>query len=183
MTEYKSKVKYEAPIEINIEEDFPDLGSMAVSEIENMICSAVLKVGITVDKEELIKALRYDRGQYEKGYADGKRDAADAIEALQAEQKKTVTQIFGEERMAWEGRCKDLLYHIENLQAQLPKRGEWIPGREIGKEYFYDKCITYYEGWHCSNCNVVFEQENKPKYNYCPNCGAKMDGERKEVEG
>ena len=88
MTEYKSKVKYEAPIEINIEEDFPDSGSMAVSEIENMICSAVLKVGITVDKEELIKALRYDRGQYEKGYADGKRDAAAAIEALQADVKR-----------------------------------------------------------------------------------------------
>lgn len=84
MTEYKSKVKYEAPIEINIEEDFPDPGAMAVSEIENMISSAVLKVGITVDKEELIKALRYDRGQYEKGYADGKCDAAAAIEALEA---------------------------------------------------------------------------------------------------
>ena len=78
MTEYKSKVKYEAPIEINIEEDFPDYGSMAVSEIENIICSAVLKVGITVDKEELIKALRYDRCQYEKGYEDGKRDAIEA---------------------------------------------------------------------------------------------------------
>lgn len=28
-------------------------------------------MGIYVDKEELIKALRYDRQQYDKGYADG----------------------------------------------------------------------------------------------------------------
>ena len=57
-------------------------------------------------------------------YAAKDDDAADAIEALQADQKKTVTQIFGEEQMAWEGRCKALMYQIADLQAQLPKRGE-----------------------------------------------------------
>jgi len=57
-------------------------------------------------------------------------DAADAIEALQADQKKTVTQIFGEEQMAWEGRCKDLMYQIADLQAQLPKRGEIVRCKE-----------------------------------------------------
>ena len=31
---------------------------------------AVQRVGVTVDKEELIKALRYDRRQYENGYRD-----------------------------------------------------------------------------------------------------------------
>jgi hypothetical protein len=31
--------------------------------------------GADVDKEELIRALQYDRNQYEKGYADGKADA------------------------------------------------------------------------------------------------------------
>lgn len=35
------------------------------------ILKAVQKVGVVVDKEELIKALAYDRGQYEKGYQDG----------------------------------------------------------------------------------------------------------------
>ena len=39
--------------------------------MENNVCTAVQKVGIHVDKEELIKALRYDRQQYDKGYADG----------------------------------------------------------------------------------------------------------------
>lgn len=38
---------------------------------EGVILEAVQKIGVDVDKEELLKALRYDRGQYEKGVADG----------------------------------------------------------------------------------------------------------------
>ena len=41
---------------------------------DNEIYKAVQKCHIEVDKGELIKALEYDRGQYEKGYADGKAD-------------------------------------------------------------------------------------------------------------
>ena len=55
---------YESPINIiykNVEESF-----------ENGIIKAVQKADIIVDKEELIKALQYDRDQYRKGYADAK---------------------------------------------------------------------------------------------------------------
>lgn len=34
------------------------------------IYQAVLKCGVSVDKDELIKALQYDRNQYDKGYQD-----------------------------------------------------------------------------------------------------------------
>jgi len=40
-------------------------------EFENHVLKAVQNVGIHVNREELVKALAYDRGQYEKGYADG----------------------------------------------------------------------------------------------------------------
>ena len=40
-------------------------------EYENGVIRAVQNVGFHVDKEELAKALVYDRGQYEKGYEDG----------------------------------------------------------------------------------------------------------------
>lgn len=43
--------------------------------LEGETLKAVQNVGIDVDKEELIKALQYDRGQYEKGYKDGYADA------------------------------------------------------------------------------------------------------------
>ena len=37
---------------------------------ENEILKAVQNVGVNVDKNELLKALQYDRRQYQKGYAD-----------------------------------------------------------------------------------------------------------------
>lgn len=46
-------------------------------QTESFIDGELLKVtqemGLDVDREELLKALEYDRGQYEKGYADGCR--------------------------------------------------------------------------------------------------------------
>lgn len=39
-------------------------------QVENFVLTAVQKVGVNVDKDELLKALAYDRGQYVKGRAD-----------------------------------------------------------------------------------------------------------------
>ena len=54
---------YESPIELivkNVQQAF-----------ENEVVNVVQNYGINVDKEELLKALTYDRGQYDKGHADG----------------------------------------------------------------------------------------------------------------
>jgi hypothetical protein len=40
-------------------------------QMEGEILKAVTEVGVYVDKDELLKALKHDREQYEKGYADG----------------------------------------------------------------------------------------------------------------
>ena len=50
-----------------------------VQEDEKMVMKAIREVGVNVDKEELIKALQYDRNQYTKGYEDGKNDVLDKI--------------------------------------------------------------------------------------------------------
>ena len=50
---------------------------------------------------------------------------------------------------------------IEDLQAQLPKRGEW---RLVTPDSYI------FNGYRCSLCNeLVYGMTN-----YCPNCGAKM---------
>jgi len=55
---------YESPIAI--------ITTEYQSSIDDEVLKVTQKLGIDVDKDELIKALKYDRGQYEKGYADGK---------------------------------------------------------------------------------------------------------------
>lgn len=42
-------------------------------EQENNLLKAVQNVGINVDKDELIRALQYDRKQYDEGYYNGYR--------------------------------------------------------------------------------------------------------------
>lgn len=56
-------MSYEPPIKL-ITNDF----SM---KLEDEVVKAVQKYFLAVDKEELFKALQYDRGQYEKGFKDG----------------------------------------------------------------------------------------------------------------
>lgn len=54
---------YESPIKV--------IYNDVVEEFENEVLKAVQQVDITVDKEELIKALAYDRDSYRRGYKDG----------------------------------------------------------------------------------------------------------------
>ena len=65
---------YECPIIITMMRDFTE---NQMIERDNAITLKIQeKIGIDVDKEELIKALNYDRQQYEKGYADAKAEYA-----------------------------------------------------------------------------------------------------------
>lgn len=43
------------------------------AQIEDCIFEAIQEVVANIDKEELIRALQYDRDQYEQGYRDGKQ--------------------------------------------------------------------------------------------------------------
>ena len=70
---------YKSPIEKMM--IYGEIQTQMVQEDENMVMKAIREVGITVDKEELIKALQYDRKQYTKGYEDGKNEVLDKIRA------------------------------------------------------------------------------------------------------
>lgn len=58
------------------------------------------------------------------------------------------------------------------------KTGTWIHGREIARTMFGDKLMEIdYEGWSCSICGCCCEDwRQKPTYNFCPSCGARMEG-------
>lgn len=65
---------------------------------------------------------------------------------------------------------------VARLRAQLPKEGEWIVEEEIDDSSGFKWCK-----WHCSVCHEVVQKGwqhtkdgEKPKWKYCPNCGASM---------
>lgn len=47
------------------------------------------------------------------------------------------------------------------IDAEPVRHGRWIDAREYCGDYM------------CSNCEALYGTN---KFNYCPNCGAKMDG-------
>lgn len=55
-------MNYQSPIEV--------FQTQMQSQIVGEIYKAVMSVGVNVDKDELLKALQYDRDQYQKGYTD-----------------------------------------------------------------------------------------------------------------
>lgn len=95
-------------------------------------------------------------------------EAADAIEKLQLEADGM--------RSNWYksiGTITELRYEIERVKRERDaaiKHGRWKRFEEIGGNI----------GVSCSACRWKDYQHGKYKsnlYNYCPNCGAKMDAE------
>lgn len=61
---------YESPITIT-ERFVNKAREQMENDIMNNVLTVVAEYGINVNKDELFKALQYDRNQYNKGYADG----------------------------------------------------------------------------------------------------------------
>lgn len=84
-----------------------------------------------------------------------------------------ITEIYsyskGDIRKRLFARGLSLAYDIVNRQPTVePKHGHWI-----------DRSVAFYR--KCSECGCCMEWNKEPflhgdgEYNYCPNCGAKMD--------
>ena len=70
---------YESPIKI-IESTIDSIYADIVKKKDDAIFAEIqTSFGVDLDRVELIRALQYDRNQYDKGYADGKRDAMDEL--------------------------------------------------------------------------------------------------------
>lgn len=100
---------YESPIKV--------FQKQLESHLEEDVLKAVMSYNVVVDKEELLRALKYDRDSYYRGYEDG--------------------------------------------IAAAERHGKWqfTDLRQIGPS--------------CSRCGYITVTG---LHNYCPVCGAKMDG-------
>ena len=64
-------------------------------------------------------------------------------------------------------------YDIEDaptVDAEPVRHGKWIDWLGKGNE------------WECSECKCSIESHGSIAYEYCPMCGARMDGEEQEHE-
>lgn len=68
----------ESPIKLFFPKLEEEICNIAKKQDE-MVFDAVAKCGVTVDRDELLRALQYDRGQYDKGFNDGIMAAADEL--------------------------------------------------------------------------------------------------------
>lgn len=66
-------LEYRAPIQVMSTE-------MTYHQVDDEILKAVWNVGIDVDKEGLLRALNYDRDQYDKGYEDAMKQIVHCCE-------------------------------------------------------------------------------------------------------
>ncbi len=81
-------MSYKSPIDVV-------LGAIQ-TDIENGTFKAVREYGIFVDKDEMIKALKYDRDQYEKGYIDGYRAGkASVVQCIDCKRYRPLTDVSG----------------------------------------------------------------------------------------
>ncbi len=56
-----------------------------------------------------------------------------------------------------------------------------VRGHYVGDYDGYADGAPVYDIWSCSVCGCFFEDwDEKPTYNYCPNCGADMREESRE---
>lgn len=69
--------------------------------------------------------------------------------------------------------CSRSINRIPAADVVEVRHGEWEP---IMQE------LNYYDTCKCSVCGTVIDV-SEAHYKFCPNCGAKMDGERRENEG
>lgn len=64
----------------------------------------------------------------------------------------------------------DIIRHTDTVKAEPVRHGEWLES-----ESGYSKAEVIF---CCSQCKDKFivQKGDKIDFNYCPNCGAKMDG-------
>lgn len=73
---------------------------------ENVMYAVNQAIGYSVDKQELIQALRYDRDQYDKGYTDGKH----AMDDRNREIIKHIWKVLNKMQFLLENPVEDSLY-------------------------------------------------------------------------
>ena len=122
---------YKSPIDLCV-------GELKMQQ-EGAIFEAVQACGVNVDKDELIKALAYDRDQYNKAYADGR--AAFNQQVIEDIKDKIVDKV------------SELIDAWSQYNSELFMRGK-IEGADLAirtAKYVVSQTIKEYNDWSDPN--------------------------------
>jgi len=128
---------YESPFSVSFMDEIAEGIAKEIGEwIDDSIMKATVDAKITVDKDELVKALAYDRGQYDKGYGDGYQDG-----------KRDARQwISVDERMPDTGwylvRCNEWGGNIHRIALWDEREGDWTEWTDKGHDI--TEYVTHY---------------------------------------
>lgn len=89
---------------------------------------------------------------------------ADALPEMEIERCDTTDAFEIKAKVAGRNHMRKIINDAPTLDVMPVIHGEWFRV----DEYIFG------EPWECSNC----ETTNSWRSRYCPNCGAKMDGEK-----
>lgn len=120
---------YESPIEVTIQNMMDSIIKSIEESRENAIVAQISEAyGVSVNKEELAKALAFDRGQYEKGYAEAMAAMSGTVKELNRLQSLEVhadtyedgSFLFNYHEFkagictigVWDGMCKPQIEHF-----------------------------------------------------------------------
>jgi hypothetical protein len=151
-------------------------------------------------REETIKwleSLKAEIGKSEHRTLWHYAEAIDmAIEALSAEaEDRLYIKIYADDEPSVKA---EKLYQIcgetqnrevtewlkEYFPSAEPKTGGWLPCTKNGlilTELIRKEDVAKWYGYKCSECNYIYRGNALIECSYCPNCGARMNGEDGEV--
>jgi rubrerythrin len=142
------------------------------SKIENEILTAVKSVGVVIDKDELLRALRYDRNQYEEGFKKGKLAMENSVAEWRSGIKNDIIDLISKIKYYHSTYGNELI--VEDLEKILQKVNETIENAVEIEPVRYGYWIDNEEDkFICSICNgYVYHWFGRSEY--CPRCGRKM---------
>ena len=128
---------YKSPIELEITRTEDELINKMEEAFEESVAYKITQeYNINVDRDELIKALRYDRAQYEEGYRDGKKlnwRVPNPAEYPNGYPEPWQKCFFTKHEIGWNG--EDYITVVEKTYGGEKDIIAWIPYDEVIQPY------------------------------------------------
>lgn len=128
---------YESPIQMPTGQ----IATKMAKKADDTIWEAVVKTEVAVDKDELVKALSYDRDQYEKGYINGYSAGLNADKWISVEERLPEENgsylVVGKTKTAFTSHFyKKLIIHGKVFSAHFSNKyiTHWMPLPEPPRE-------------------------------------------------